>query len=147
MQLATRLLLSLSSIVLESRSVKDRLRNKMSPSNLSYSSDAKYQKRITMWNLNPPSLCLSKDDQALIIKKDGNRHNFSLGLLTRGGLMLMLDLIGVEKHKNSQMNCISWLLTALSIFSTLSSPLIFQLCGPRITSFLNAACFLNTRSA
>ncbi len=119
MLLVTKLLLSLSSIFLGSRSAEDRLGDNMCASGLLYLRNALYQKSITIWNLNVPGWCLNKDDQTLFIKKNKNRHNFGLEESTREKLMLVLNLLDAKEHENSQINCISRLLTALSILSTL----------------------------
>ncbi len=61
-----------------------------------------------------------KNDQALIIIRDGDRHNFDLETLTTGKLMLVLGLFDVSEQRNLQINYISRLLTALYIPSILS---------------------------
>ena len=59
--------------------------------------------------------------------------------------MLVLRLLDAKEHRNLQINCICRLLTALSIFSTLSSTLICQQFASRVASLSDAARFLYTR--
>ena len=109
-----------------SSSFKSRLRNKICASEFFYPSDVFCQKNITIWSFNASGCCLSKNDQALVIKSDKNRHNFGLEESTRRKLMLVLCLIFARKHRNLQINCIGQLLIALSILSTLSPTSICQ---------------------
>lgn len=44
---------------------------------------------------------MSKNNQALIIKMDENRYNFSLETLMTENLMLVLQSLGKKKDKNS----------------------------------------------
>ncbi len=118
----------------------------MYASGLSYPSNLPCQKGIIMWSLNAPRWCSSKDNQALVIKKNGNRHNFGFEASTRGKLMFVLGLFVKENHGNSQINYISRLLTALFILSTLFLTPICQRFTPRIAFFLGAACFLYTHT-
>ncbi len=57
----------------------------------------------------------------------------------------MLGLLGEREHRNSQINCISRLLTALSIPPTLFSTSICQQFAFWIAFFPGAARFLHTR--
>lgn len=57
--------------------------------------------------------------------------------------MLVLGLPSVEKYENLWINCISRLLTALSILSTLFNISIYQQFAPKIGFFLNAMRFLH----
>ncbi len=90
-------------------------------------------------------IVFEQKNQALIIKKDGNRHNFGLKTSTRKKLMLVLYLFIAGKYKNLQTNCIIWLLTALSIRSTLFLTSICQQFAPKVFFFSDVARFLQTR--
>ncbi len=88
---------------------------------------------------------MSKNNQALIIKMDENRHNFSLETLMTENLMLVLQSLGKKKDKNSQINCINQLLTAIPILSEICFTLIGQRCAPLDALFYNTALFVHTR--
>ena len=134
-----RSLFNLSSIFLESKSVESRLRDKICPSDSLYLSDALYQRNITIGSLNLPGWYLSKDNQALVIKKNRDKHNISLKVLTKENLRF-----GLCPYKNSPINCINWLLTTPSIFSTVSYISMCEQFTHRVTSFPGAARFLHT---
>lgn len=128
-----------------SSSFKSRLRDKIYASELFYPSNVLCQNSITIWSFNASGCCLSKNDQALVIKNDKNRHNFGLEELTRRKLILVLCLLFARKHRNLQINCISQLLIALSILSTLSPKSICQQFASQLVSFPVTVSFLHTR--
>ena len=68
-------------------------------------------------------------------------HNFGLKTWTREKLMVVWSQLGIEEHKNLQMNCISQLLTALFISLTLFSTPIYQICVPGVAFFLKCNRF------
>ncbi len=59
--------------------------------------------------------------------------------------MFVLSLYGAAEYRNSQINCISQLLTVLSIFLTLSPTLIYPRFAPRVAFFPDVALFMHTR--
>ena len=94
-----------------------------------------------MWNLNTLGYWLSKDNQALVIKKDKNGHNFDLKTTIEEGLMLVLSLLHEKKKENLRINCISWLLTVVFIFLILFSTRMWQK-YPRKLVFFSSALFI-----
>ncbi len=60
--------------------------------------------------------------------------------------MLVLGLLIVEEHKNTQIKCIGQLLTVLSISSTVSSTPIYQHFALNVASFLRKGRSLWTQS-
>ena len=70
-----------------------------------------------------------------IIGEVEDGHNYGLEASTRENLMFLLSLLGGEKYKNLQMNCINRLLTALSILLKLFFTRISQQSAPKVVLF------------
>lgn len=121
MRLAIKFSLSLLSIFLRSRNAKNRLEDKIYAFGLFYLSDLDCWRSITIGSLNALRWCLSKDDYALVIKKDGEGYSFGLEAFTKRKSMLVLSSLGAENYKSPQINSISWLLRLLLILSILFS--------------------------
>lgn len=60
------------------RNIGDKLRDKICTFGLLSLSNTQCQRNITMWKINASEQCLSKEDQALVIKNDGARYDFGL---------------------------------------------------------------------
>ncbi len=87
---------------------------------------------------------MNKDDQALVKKRVSDGSNFDLKVSTRGKMMLVLSLLSVKEYRNSQINCLCRLLTALSTSPTLPSALVGQQFASRVGFSSGAAGFLHT---
>ena len=77
-------------------------------------------------------------------QKNKEKHDFGWKISRKEVLTLVFGLPGEQKYKNSQMNCISQLLTALFILSTLSLTSICQLYALKVDLFLDMTRFLHT---
>lgn len=60
--------------------------------------------------------------------------------------MLVLGLLGAEKYRNLQINCISLMLTSPSILLTISPTPICQQFAPNVAYFPGAASFSKSTS-
>lgn len=74
------------------------------------------------------------------MKKNGKRQNFELKAFANENWILVLDPIYVE-HRSLWINCISWVLTVLSIFLTILVKLICHWYFSRIIHFQSMSRF------
>ena len=78
---------------------------------------------------------LEKRQSSFIIEEVEDGHNFGLEASTGENLMFVLSLLGGEKYKNLQINCINRLLTALSIPLKLFFTRMSQQSAPKVALF------------
>ena len=63
-----------------------------------------YVEGTLLYGVNIYGWCLSKNNQAFVMKKDRNRHNFSLKASIKKTLMLVLHLLVTGELKDLQIN-------------------------------------------